>query len=207
MSIIALGQGIPFFQAADDLLRSKSMDQNSYNSGDWFNRIDWSYQSNGWGSGLPIARENKKNWPVQKPLLANTALKPSPADIEFARKAFQEFLRIRQGSRLFRMQTVAEIQKNLLFFNNGPDQKPGLIVMQLKANGGNYGPFSTIVVGFNANRGAIVYQNPKLEGLNLRLHPVQSGSSDPLVRQAAADDAGGTLHIPGLTAAVFVVGG
>src|SRR5581483_10210148 len=42
MSLIELGQGIPFFQAGDDMLRSKDMDQNSYDSGDWFNKIDWS---------------------------------------------------------------------------------------------------------------------------------------------------------------------
>ncbi|MCB1054338.1 MAG: pullulanase-type alpha-1,6-glucosidase, partial [Acidobacteria bacterium] len=40
-SIVALGQGIPFFHAGQDLLRSKSMDRDSYNSGDWFNQIDW----------------------------------------------------------------------------------------------------------------------------------------------------------------------
>jgi pullulanase len=34
MSLVALGQGVPFFMAADDLLRSKDMDQNSYDSGD-----------------------------------------------------------------------------------------------------------------------------------------------------------------------------
>lgn len=31
-------QGIPFFHAGDELLRSKSLDRDSYNSGDWFNR-------------------------------------------------------------------------------------------------------------------------------------------------------------------------
>ena len=44
MSIVALGQGVPFFMAGDDLLRSKDMDQNSYDSGDWFNKIDWTGQ-------------------------------------------------------------------------------------------------------------------------------------------------------------------
>ena len=52
----ALGQGIPFFHAGDELLRSKSLDRNSYNSGDWFNKLDFTYQSNNWGVGLPPAR-------------------------------------------------------------------------------------------------------------------------------------------------------
>jgi pullulanase len=55
MGLVTLGQGIPFFQAGDDLLRSKDMDQNSYDSGDWFNKIDWSGQTANWGIGLPIA--------------------------------------------------------------------------------------------------------------------------------------------------------
>jgi pullulanase len=32
-----------------DTLRSKSMDRNSYNSGDWFNRLDWTYSDNYFG--------------------------------------------------------------------------------------------------------------------------------------------------------------
>ncbi len=40
-AMTALAQGIPFFHAADEFLRSKSLDRDSYNSGDWFNRIDW----------------------------------------------------------------------------------------------------------------------------------------------------------------------
>ena len=44
MSIIALGQGTPFFFGGDDLLASKDMDDNSYNSGDWFSKDNWIYQ-------------------------------------------------------------------------------------------------------------------------------------------------------------------
>ena len=32
-------QGVPFFCAGDELLRSKSFDRDSYASGDWFNAI------------------------------------------------------------------------------------------------------------------------------------------------------------------------
>lgn len=31
--MVALSQGIPFFHAGDELLRSKSLDRDSYNSG------------------------------------------------------------------------------------------------------------------------------------------------------------------------------
>ena len=45
-SIVGLAQGIPFFQMGQDILRSKSLDRNSYDSGDWFNRVDWTYAGN-----------------------------------------------------------------------------------------------------------------------------------------------------------------
>ena len=35
MSLVALAQGVPFYQGADDLLRSKDMDNNAFNSGDY----------------------------------------------------------------------------------------------------------------------------------------------------------------------------
>ena len=41
LSTVALAQSPAFWHAGTDLLRSKSLDRNSYNSGDWFNRIDW----------------------------------------------------------------------------------------------------------------------------------------------------------------------
>ena len=40
-AIAAFSQGIAYFHAGQDILRSKSMDRNSYDSGDWFNRLDW----------------------------------------------------------------------------------------------------------------------------------------------------------------------
>src|SRR5690606_11825356 len=43
LSIVALSQGVPFFHAGDDMLRSKSLDRDSYDSGDWFNRLDFTY--------------------------------------------------------------------------------------------------------------------------------------------------------------------
>lgn len=36
-------KGIPFFHAGDEILRSKSLDRDSYNSGDWFNRFAFSF--------------------------------------------------------------------------------------------------------------------------------------------------------------------
>ncbi len=203
MSIMALGQGVPFFAAGDDLLRSKDLDQNSYDSGDWFNKIDWTGQGNNWGIGLPIASQNQQQWPYEQPLLASTVLTPTPTEIQATTAAFQEFLRIRQSSGLFRMESAAEVQKNLQFLNTGAAQVPGLIVMQLKAHGGDYGGFRNYLVVFNATKEQQSFTSPALANLKLQLHPVQQASSDAVVRKARFDETTGTATVPALTTAVF----
>jgi hypothetical protein len=68
LGLLVLSQGVPFVHAGDDLLRSKSLDRDSYNSGDWFNRIDWTGATNGFGSGLPVSTKNGArrggSWPL-----------------------------------------------------------------------------------------------------------------------------------------------
>jgi pullulanase len=204
MSLVTLGEGIPFFQAGDDLLRSKDMDQNSYNSGDWFNKIDWTGQTANWGIGLPIASQNQGQWPLMTPLLSNPAYTPQPQNIAATTAAFQELLRIRYSSGLFRMATLAEIQQNLTFLNTGVSQTPGLIVMKLDGNGGNYGPYRHIVVVFNATNAQVNFTDTVLRGMKLRLHPEQRSSADPITRQSTFNSQQGTATVPALTTAVFV---
>ena len=47
-SLIMLAGGVPFIHAGSELLRSKSMDRNSYDSGDWYNEIDWTGATSKW---------------------------------------------------------------------------------------------------------------------------------------------------------------
>jgi pullulanase len=63
IALTALAQGVAYYHAGIDILRSKSMDRNSYDSGDWFNRIDWTYRDNGFASGLPRKDDNGDKWP------------------------------------------------------------------------------------------------------------------------------------------------
>ncbi|HEY6387029.1 MAG TPA: pullulanase-type alpha-1,6-glucosidase [Candidatus Acidoferrum sp.] len=204
MSLVTLGQGVPFFQAGDDLLRSKDMDQNSYDSGDWFNKIDWSGQTANWGIGLPIASQNQGQWPIMTPLLSNPAYAPLPANIAYSEAAFSELLNIRYSSELFRMATFDEVQQNLTFLNTGQNQTPGLIVMKLDGNGGSYGIYKHIVVIFNATNASVTFTDSRLQGLALHLHPVQKNSSDPTTRQSTFNSNAGTAIVPALTTAVFV---
>lgn len=204
MSIVALAQGIPFFMAGDDILRSKDMDGNSYESGDWFNKIDWAYRTCNWGIGLPIASQNESQWPIMRPLLANPSLAPTRENILQTHTAFLDFLQIRESSRLFRMETLAEIQNNLFFFNTGPQQVPGLIVMTLNANGADYGLYRHIAVIFNATPTTIQFQGDALKDVGLHLHFVQANGHDPVVRLSTLDGRTGVAMVPGLTTAVFV---
>ncbi|KAK3422235.1 hypothetical protein EUGRSUZ_G02746 [Eucalyptus grandis] len=96
-SIIALAQGVPFFHCGDELLRSKSLDRDSYNSGDWFNRLDFTYNDSNWGVGLPPKEKNEKNWPLIKPRLADPSFKPQKSNILAAVDNFLNMLRIRNA--------------------------------------------------------------------------------------------------------------
>jgi len=67
-SMVVLAQGVPFVGAGDEILRSKCLDRDSYNSGDWFNRVDWSGSTNHFGRmGLPPAEKNRDLWGMVRP--------------------------------------------------------------------------------------------------------------------------------------------
>ncbi|RKH60683.1 pullulanase-type alpha-1,6-glucosidase [Corallococcus llansteffanensis] len=203
IAIVALGQGIPFFHAGDELLRSKSLDRNSFNSGDWFNKLDWTYQSNNWGVGLPPAADNQSNWGLFGPLLADAALKPTPADIVRARDHFEEMLTVRKSSRLFRLRTGDEVKEHVRFQNTGPDQLPGLIVMAMQDHGTNAEGARAVVL-FNGTDDAQTFKAAGYESVKLKLHPVLKASTDPVVRQSSYDRNTGSFTVPARTTAVFV---
>jgi pullulanase len=208
LSITALSQGIPFFHAGDELLRSKSLDRNSYNSSDWFNRIDWTGQSNTFGSGLPPAGDNEANWPIMAPLLANEALRPAPNLMLASAEHLREMLYIRRSTPLFRLRSGTDVQEKVRFFNVGREQTPGLIVMAIADNGAtrtdpNVGQ---VVVLFNAAPEELRFSDPTFAGAELHLHDVLVSSSDERVISASFDPASGTFSIPARTTAVFVGG-
>jgi pullulanase-type alpha-1,6-glucosidase len=205
MSLVGFGQGIPFFHAGVELLRSKSLDRNSYNSGDWFNRFDVTGETHNWGSGLPPARDNEANWPVMAPLLADPTLEPGRNEIRDALAHFREVLEIRRSSRLFRLRTAAEVTDHLRFLNPGPDPLPGVLGLVLGDDAGTIDRrYRRIAVVFNANVADASLVEASLAGEALQLHPVQAASTDPVVRTATFDAGAGSFTVPGRTAAVFV---
>ncbi len=118
-----------FWHAGTELLRSKSLDRNSYNSGDWFNRIDWTGQESTFGSGLPRAADNGEKWGIMAPLLANPALKPGASDIAAAEASALDLLRVRSEVDLLRLGSAELIQQKVTFPGSGPDAAPGVIAM------------------------------------------------------------------------------
>jgi pullulanase len=204
LSIVALSQGVPFFMAGDEILRSKSADRNSYNSGDWFNRIDWTLKSNNWGVGLPPAQGNQDDWSIIGPALADPNLKPNAKDIEGTFRHLMEMLAIRKTSGLFRLRTADEIKKAVSFYNVGPNQVPGLIVERITNTQGFCFPASQAVVLVNATPQAQTFSDPAFKQQGLTLHPLQAFSSDPVVRTSKFQRSTGTFTIPARTTAVFI---
>jgi pullulanase-type alpha-1,6-glucosidase len=205
LATTVFAQGIGFWHAGTDLLRSKSLDRNSYDSGDWFNRIDWSKVESTWGSGLPPAGDNASKWPYMRPLLADPALRPGPGDIASASARAAELLRIEESSPLFRLATADEIQRRVGFPLGGPAQAPGVIVLTLDDTVGRDldRRWERIVVVFNASAAATSQTVPGAGGRSYALHPVQATGGDPVVREAR-HTGGGTFTVPARTVAVFV---
>jgi pullulanase len=208
LSVPALAQGLPFFHAGGEILRSKAMDADSYDSGDWFNRIDWSRTTNHWGMGLPGADKNRDRWNLIRPLVGNPALAPRATDIDLAFGAFRDLLRVRRSTPLFRLATAEEVQSRVAFLNTGPAQVPGLIVMTLSdavPGGPSLGSkWKRVVVVFNARPEPVTYAYPGFAQAKLSLHPAQAGGADLVVKGATFDAARAALTVPGLTTAVFV---
>ena len=207
MAHTAFSQGLAYFHAGVETLRSKSLDRNSYDSGDWFNRLDWTLRDNFFGAGLPPERDNGGDWALMRPLLADPAIKPRPQDIAFARDALLDLLRIRASTRLLRLPDADEVQRRLRFPNTGPDQNPLVLVGQLDGRGLPGAGFDELVYFINAGLEAQTLELPELRGRRYTLHPVHlaEDAADPRPRASARHDAArGRFVIPARTALVYV---
>jgi pullulanase-type alpha-1,6-glucosidase len=206
LSTVALGQGVPFFHAGTELLRSKSLDKNSFDSGDWFNRLFFDGSANNFGVGLPRASDNGGAWPIIAPILENDAIKPGPTNIGWTDDRFRELLEIRGSSRLFRLGSAAEVSARLSFPIGGPNQVPGLIVMRISDTvGADLDPKAkSIVVVFNASDTSQTVSLASAAGRHFQLHKVQRTSDDVTVTLSKFKQKTGSFTVPARTTAIFV---
>jgi pullulanase-type alpha-1,6-glucosidase len=196
MATAALSQGPALSQAGTDLLRSKSLDRNSFDSGDWFNAIHWDCaDGNGFGRGLPPAADNQSKWDYARPLL--TTVKVGCPQITGASAAYRDLLKIRTTEKAFSLATTTEVQDHLSFPLSGKDETPGVITMKL---GG-------LVVVFNATPQQQEQRIDALTGTPYTLHPVQATGSDDTVKSASYTTGSGTFTVPARTVAVFTRAG
>lgn len=205
-----LGQGIPFTHAGVELLRSKSMERDSYDSGDWYNRVDYTLADNNFDKGLPRKDKDGDNYPLIEKVLGKH-VKPSGADMATMVGFYQELAELRQSSRLLRLGSGAEVIKRVDFRNTGPDQEPGLIVMTVDDGinaGADLDPaIDGLVVMINATNAPQSISDFRdgndqpIDLSTLQLSPAHHGG-ESIARDAAAN--GGTLTLGAWSAAVFV---
>ncbi|GAA3862336.1 pullulanase-type alpha-1,6-glucosidase [Tessaracoccus defluvii] len=206
LATVALGQSPLFWHAGTDLLRSKSLDRDSFNSGDHFNRLDWAMRRNNFGVGLPPASHNAAQWAAMRPLLADPALTPSPADIAEAHARALDLLRLRRAYPLLRLGSARRIRAKVSFPNAGPGQSAGLILLRIDdTRGRDVDPdLDGLLVAFNASPETIVEEVDGMAGLRLSLAPLLLAGGDPVLTRTTWDAPSGTLSIPGRSVAVLV---
>ena len=208
-ALTAFSQGVAYFHAGVELLRSKNLDRNSYDSGDWFNRVDWTLNDNFFGAGLPPKKEGEGLWPAMRPLLADAAaLRPTPAEIRFTRDAFLDLLRLRASSTLFRLRTASDVQRRLTMLNTGPAQNPTVVVGHLDGRGLRGAGHAEVLYAINVAPTEAELVLPEMRGRAFVLHPVHRAASAADTRPAtlARWDAGAaTMRVPARTALVYVL--
>ena len=207
LATVTLAQSPTFWSAGTELLRSKSLDRDSYNSGDWFNAIDFTGQSNGFGRGLPPASSNEGSWAIQGPLLQDDWLRPSPEEIAAARSQALDLLRLRASTPLFSLGSTQLIQDKLTFPGAGFGAPAGVIVMLIDDTRGGHDvdpELDAVLVVINASGQLLTQSLPELAGREFHLSPIQAEGADEVVRRTGFDRASGTISVPARTVAVLV---
>lgn len=201
IAINAVSQGIAYYHAGIDVLRSKSLDRNSYNSGDRFNRIDWTGRTNYFGTGLPPEWDNKSSWPQMRAALNNPNNHVSAAQIAQTQRVFRDWLAIRHSSTLFRMQSADEIRQRLSFPAEWIQRDPRVIVAQYDGKGLQGAKFTNAMVILN---GATQAQTVALTGTGWKLHPVLAAKTagDSRLRQVRIQN--GSVTVPAYMPVVLI---
>jgi pullulanase len=200
-----LSQGVGFYHMGVDLMRSKSMQRDSYDSGDWFNGVDFSMNTHNWRIGMPRADKDGHNWEIIKHIFANEQIKPERSHMVRTAKFFRTMLAVRMSTPLLRLPTKADITNRVKFHNTGSKQDSALIVMSItdgKCVGNDLDPnLDGLVVIVNGSALEQSYKLKAAEKLPLQLEPMLEGLED--LDGASFDK--GTFTIPPHAAGLFIL--
>ncbi len=205
VSTVAFAQGIAYMHAGVEFLRSKSLDRNSYDSGDWFNAFDPTGATHNFGVGAPRAADNGADWALLKPFLADPALKMDAATMAWTNGAFKDLLKIRASTTLLRLRTAADIRARLRFHNLGSGQVATVLAGHVDGAGYAGANFAELAYFINTGLADETVAVPALAGKAFELHPVHATGTDRRAAAATYAAAGGSFTIPARTAVVFVV--
>ncbi|MDZ5077432.1 pullulanase-type alpha-1,6-glucosidase [Nesterenkonia sp. HG001] len=209
LSLAVLSQGTGFVTAGSELMRSKSLDRDSYDSGDWFNAIRWQCgaaqefgdSTNGFGIGLPPAWTTEDKWPWAEETL-NAVEAPTCEEIEFSRDRHLEQLQIAHSTGAFSLGSYEEVAERVAFPLQGQGES-GVITMTIDMTGLD-DAFEQVTVVINPTPEAVEQTVEERAGAEMALHPVLVDSVDDAFVEAGFDAATGTLTAPARATTVFV---
>lgn len=216
LATVTWGQSPVLWHAGTDILRSKSLDRDSYNSGDHFNAIDWTLATNGFGNGLPVKGKNGDKWRWMGPLLANPDLKPTTADMERAHAMARELLAVRTSSPLFTLGSAELIRERVTFPGSGPQATPGTLFMHIEDGAGpaparaagrvDIDPqVDAALIAFNATPLELTVKLEELKGREYSVNSIQkTGVDAQALAQVAWDSGTGAITLPARTAVVLI---
>ncbi len=208
-ALVALSQGVAYWHAGQEILRSKSMDLNSFDSGDWFNRLDWSLQDNGFGAGLPPGQDSRPFWPVMGPRLVHPGIKPPPPVIAFSKAAHLDLLRLRASTPLLRLPSAQAIRERLSFPVPVQGPNAAVIAMQIDGRGWPGSPHRAVLVVFNSDEQPqrLLFESVRGFG-DWELHPVHrapQAADRRVAAEARLNSASGEVQVPARSAVVWVI--
>ncbi|KEY58855.1 pullulanase-type alpha-1,6-glucosidase [Serratia sp. DD3] len=200
-----LGQGLAFDQQGSELLRSKSFTRDSYDSGDWYNRVDYSYQDNNFNVGMPRQSVDGINYGIIS-LVKGAVAAPGNAEITQMTGFYQELTQLRHASPLITLGSGSEVMKRVDFRNTGAAQQLGLLVMTLDDGtqaGQDLDPQAdALVVVINAAPEARTISD--FVGNNLRLSTIQQDLGTHSLASGLVIAEDGRITIPAWSVALLV---
>ncbi|MBD2780477.1 pullulanase-type alpha-1,6-glucosidase [Xenorhabdus sp. 38] len=203
---VFLGQGLAFDQQGSELLRSKSFTRDSYNAGDWFNRVSYDYRDNNYDVGLPEYGNDGVNYSLIG-RVKNQVKKPGRNELLQMMAFYQELLQLRQFSPLMSLGDGAAVKQRVDFVNVGPHQQIGLLVMTIDDGSTTSDDrdwrFDGLVVAINAAPKPVSVKDLNVQGL--MLNDIQRALGDSSLAAGVRIMENGEVIMPAWSAAVLVL--